>query len=159
MLDHDTRNSINCKRSTRLTLWVHGWEFPQRACVQKGVGEWCPRLLFCMCRSSGFLYDSRGFGLICLTSIYIWGAAGGGLFSTPLLRLVRSVLATVSHLEIRWIVIQWIPIPVIDVTTVTFMGLSILLHIAARLHPSSPTFDLVRLTVIFAIFFFVISSH
>jgi hypothetical protein len=55
--------------------------FSHRACVQKGVGEWCPRPFFC---GYGFLGFFMIPGILELTSItpYIWGFAGGGLFST-----------------------------------------------------------------------------
>lgn len=42
-----------------------------RVC-KKGVGEWCPRLLFFVVDSLGFLYDSWDIGLIGLISIYTY---------------------------------------------------------------------------------------
>lgn len=43
----------------------------RRACVQKGVGEWCPRPFFCSYGSLGFLYDSWDIGYDLYYSLYM----------------------------------------------------------------------------------------
>jgi hypothetical protein len=80
--------------------------FSHRACVQKGVGEWCPRPFFCGYGSLGFLYDSWDIGVDLYYSLYMglrwrWTVLYPLLFQLAqfsLFRLIGAVFATVSHL-------------------------------------------------------------
>ncbi len=70
--------------------------FSHRACVQKGVGEWCPRPFFCGYGSLGFLYDSWDIGVDLYYSLYM-GLRWRRTVLYPFLFRLSQLRFTLSH--------------------------------------------------------------